>query len=184
METIGKGGFCKVKEADVRVFRELLKKSTGERVEVTGMQHMAVKVFNRNVLKGQKTSEFDPFTGCLKMSDQLQSIMEEIKVWERNSNPNIVKIFKLYNDPTVPEMYLLMEKAQYGQIQIDLEGGDYLTKRNAEIEVVAVAKAGVHWPQGSGTDLEKASKWIFYQVAMAMEYLHSELKISHRDLKH
>lgn len=29
-----------------------------------------------------------------------------------------------------------------------------------------------------------AAKWIFYQVALGMKYLHDEMRICHRDLKH
>lgn len=32
------------------------------------------------------------------MSDQLETIKEEIKVWEQVAHPNIIKIFELYDD--------------------------------------------------------------------------------------
>lgn len=41
----------------------------------------------------------------------LESMKDEIKVWERCDNSNIIKIFKLYDDFSNPELYLLMEKA-------------------------------------------------------------------------
>jgi len=37
-------------------------------------------------------------------------------VWERVAHPNIVKIFTLYDSDEVPDMYLVMEKAGFGQI--------------------------------------------------------------------
>ena len=33
------------------------------------------------------------------------------------------------------------------------------------------------------SDLEKVAKFIFRQVAEGLDYLHSDLKIAHRDLK-
>ena len=52
----------------------------------------------------------------MKMTDQLSTIYEEIKIWERVSHIHVVKIFELFDDKTVPDIYLLMERAQYGQI--------------------------------------------------------------------
>lgn len=83
-------------------------------------------------------------------------------------------------------MYLLMERAQYGQIQ-DASGaktGD-LVGRKKEIYDIAVKKGKTIWPAHSScSDVENAAKWIFYQVAEAMQFLHDELQIVHRDLKH
>ena len=78
---------------------------------------MAVKIFNRNSLKSQKTTVVDPVTGLMKMSDKLATIFAEIEVWERVAHSNIVKIFELYDDSSVPDMYLVMERAMFGQIQ-------------------------------------------------------------------
>lgn len=83
-------------------------------------------------------------------------------------------------------MYLLMERAQYGQIQ-DASGaktGD-LVGRKKEIYDIAVKKGKTIWPAHSNcSDVENAAKWIFYQVAEAMQFLHDEMQIVHRDLKH
>ena len=35
---------------------------------------------------------------------------------------NIVKIFELYDDTKIPDMYLVMERAMFGQIQNTNEG--------------------------------------------------------------
>ena len=46
-----------------------------------------------------------------QMSNMLESIQDEIKVWERSKNFNIIKIFELFDDPSHDKIYLLMEKA-------------------------------------------------------------------------
>jgi len=51
-EELGKGGFCKVKAADVIVHRDGKDKATGEDKKIKGTQHMALKVFNRMSLRG------------------------------------------------------------------------------------------------------------------------------------
>ena len=48
------------------------------------------------------------------MSDNLQTIYSEIKVWERVAHENIVKIFEIFDDSQHDDMYLLMELAKYG----------------------------------------------------------------------
>lgn len=75
---------------------------------------MAVKIYNKMKLKGQKCSEFDPITGVSRMSDQLKSTYKEIAVWEKVAHRNIVKIFELFDSSEVNEMYLLMEHCKQG----------------------------------------------------------------------
>jgi serine/threonine protein kinase len=48
------------------------------------------------------------------MSDHMQTIYSEIRVWERVAHDNIVKIFEMFDDCTHDDMYLLMELAKYG----------------------------------------------------------------------
>ena len=55
---------------------------------------------------------------------------------------------------------------------------------NQEILQIATAKGKKIWPGATCRDIEHAGKWIFQQVAVAMEYLHETLGIVHRDLKH
>jgi hypothetical protein len=50
MDTLGKGAFCKVKAANAKIVRQLKKRNSEEMVDVTGIQEMAVKVFNRKQL--------------------------------------------------------------------------------------------------------------------------------------
>ena len=50
----------------------------------------------------------------IKLSNNLQIIDEEISTWEKVSHINVIKIFDLYDDTNVPDIYLLMEYAKYG----------------------------------------------------------------------
>ena len=50
---------------------------------------------------------------------------------------------------------------------------------------IAVSKGRKIWPsKNADCDLEHACRWIFYQVAEGMQYLHDVMCIVHRDLKH
>lgn len=131
---------------------------------------MAVKVFNRKQLGYSK----------------IETIQNEIKVWERCKNNNIIKIFELYENQQEPDILLLMEKASFGQIQEDEENSNSI-KKKGEIYKIAVEKGKTLWPESDinqVSDIEHATKWIFYQVALAMQYLHEELQTVHLDLKH
>ena len=183
---LGRGGFCKVKEADVKVWRPGPEDEDGNPEKIWGIQQMAVKIFNRSSLRSQKATIIDPVTGLMKMSDQLATIFSEIEIWERVAHVNIVKIFELYDDSKVQDMYLVMERAMFGQIQNTNEGKnqDKIAIHNQEILEVATKLGKLTWPKHTVSDLEFAAKWIFYQVAVAMRYLHEELGFAHRDLKH
>lgn len=112
--------------------------------------------------------------------------MSEIAIWERVAHVNIVKIFELYDDLKIPDMYLLMERAMFGQIQTTNEDPkkENIAIYNEEILNKSIELGKLTWPKDSLTDIEISAKWIFYQVAIAMRYLHEELKFVHRDLKH
>ena len=56
--------------------------------------------------------------------------------------------------------------------------------RNQKILEIAIAKGRKIWPSATCGEVEHASRWIFHQVGVAMEYLHGTLGIVHRDLKH
>lgn len=51
------------------------------------------------------------------MSDQLETVYQEINVWECVSHYNIIKIFDLFDSVQYPEMFLVIELASYGSIQ-------------------------------------------------------------------
>ena len=107
-------------------------------------------------------------------------------MWQRVAHKNVVKIFELFDDHTIDKMYLMMELASYGQIQECLDSTGIQFKRNEAIYDIALAKSKIIWPAQATSppsDIEMASKWIFYQVAEGMQHLHDEMSICHRDLK-
>jgi hypothetical protein len=64
------------------------------------------------------------------------------------ANPNIIKVFYLYDSDLYPEMYLLMEKASMGQIQVDSpSGSSNLVAKNKEIYETAVQNGLNCWPK-------------------------------------
>jgi serine/threonine protein kinase len=55
---------------------------------------------------------------------------------------------------------------------------------NPVVYNIAVETSRKTWPGRDESDLEVAARWIFQQVATAMNHLHEECNIVHRDLKH
>ena len=70
-QKIGQGAFCQVRKATIKVNLEKKNAETGETYKEMGEQQLAVKVFNKKLLKNQKTNDYDKKSGLLKMSDQL-----------------------------------------------------------------------------------------------------------------
>ena len=59
-----------------------------------------------------------------------------------------------------------------------------MCKYKEDILEIAIKKGKSIWPNAVCSDVEHATKWIFYQVADAMRFLHDEMRIAHRDLKY
>ena len=85
---------------------------------------MALKVFDRALLKGTKTQVMDSATGMFKLSDNLEAITREINIWKHIDSRkkdgsmcyNVTKIFELIDDHEESKMYLVMEYCKYGTI--------------------------------------------------------------------
>lgn len=60
-----------MRHVTIKVNVERKNEETGETYTEKGEQQLAVKVFNKKLLKNQKTNDYDKKTGLLKMSDQL-----------------------------------------------------------------------------------------------------------------
>lgn len=143
--------------------RYIPNKETNEPEEIEGEQQLAVKVYNRKKLTNNKT------VVGLKLVSYFDLMQEEIGVWERAANCNVIKIFSLYNYEGIPDMYLLMEFAKYGQIMDTIEDQGQTEERlpiatyNQQVLEIATLKGRINWPEKESiSDLEIAAKWIFY----------------------
>lgn len=61
-------------------------------------------------------------------------------------------------------MYLVTELAAFGQIQKTTDKLGMKYERNQKIYDIAVGKGKKIWPTDNISDIEIATKWIFYQV--------------------
>lgn len=107
----------------------------------------------------------------MKLSNHLNTIYSEIGVWERVAHENVVKIFELFDDDLHESMYLMMELAEFGQIQDDndINGIEDLVTTNQKIYEIALSKNSKIWPNKKDQNpKESAARWIFYQVALGM----------------
>ena len=81
----------------------------------------AVKVFDRNELKRKMAAT----PGDLKPRTMLQMMEDETELSGMLKNPYINKAFFLFDDMSIPKMYLVMQYADYGNL------GELITEGNA-----------------------------------------------------
>ncbi|CDW78665.1 protein kinase domain containing protein [Stylonychia lemnae] len=175
-EKIGYGGFCKVYKALVTYIDE----DDGEIVN----KEMAVKNFNKHTLHKTYT-RFDK-NGQIENASQLDKIYEEIDVWERLEHEKLCRIFCLYEDDD--QMYLVMQYCEHGTIlnyQEDKQNPNNKNfVRNKKVhelarEQVDLKYLGIY----KYSEEEEIAKYLFRQVAIALQYLHNDAKVAHRDIK-
>ena len=83
MEKIGTGGFCKVFKCIKNVVRKTVFKGGTEEEERPGTQFLALKIFERQALKGHFVQIMDSQTGLCRLSNNLEAITKEINIWKR-----------------------------------------------------------------------------------------------------
>ena len=117
------------------------------------------------------------------MKRQLDQVYSEISVWEKLAHRNVVMIFQLLDAEDAAFMYLVMQYCNSGQIlNYDKKTQSYV--RNPKVHERALGEAELQYlDMIDAPDVEKAAKFIFRQVAEGLQYLHTEAKVAHRDIK-
>lgn len=109
--TLGSGAYCSVKDAE------------GYYPGYEDTLPYAVKVYKKNQLKGFVNNTNPLFnvdgtvdSSSLGMVSMLDALKKETQIWGKLDHPNVVKVFMLYDTPDADNMYLLMQKADAGQL--------------------------------------------------------------------
>jgi serine/threonine protein kinase len=120
---------------------------------------MAMKIYNKVVLKKQPVSFYDE-QGLIQMKTSLDQVYNEIRLWEKLDHKNIVKIFELFDDHECPDMYLIMQYADLGQLA-KWNSSFNTFERNEVIYQKAVEAGEMKYLDGGYSDAEIAAKHIF-----------------------
>ena len=166
--TIGKGAFSTVKKV-IRIFK-------GEKYEY------AVKRMNRRLLEKERCIRYDA-DGGMDFITSLEKVYSEIDVWGVIRHPNIIKLFEVIDDPSHEDIFLVMEKADLGQIA-KWNSPSYVPSLPLIQDVIAHYHQHIH--PTSLTETQKrllSAKTIFKQFLKGLTFLHTKLSIAHRDLK-
>ena len=149
-DTIGKGAFCKVKKA-VGTFDE----DDGTSVE----EPFAIKIYNKQNLRSH-VSAFHGAEGLLQMKTMLDQVYNEVRIWEKLDDKNVVKIFELFDDVDHHNMYLVMQFCDLGQLAFWNEEKKEFT-RNEKIYQNALEAAEMKYFDDDYSEVEKVAKHIF-----------------------
>jgi len=163
-ETIGKGGFSKVKMA----------KHDSDKC-------FAIKIMHKPTLKRERSLAYSP-RGSTSMTNNLEKAYSEINTWSQLDHKNIIKLFEVIDDDTCDYLYLIMELADLGQIA-DWNREEHKYKRNEKIfNWVLTNKLNKTTFTSEQQKIEAVAKFLFSQITDGLSYLHSK-NIIHHDIK-
>ena len=151
----------------------------------------AVKIYKKDRMKGFVNNTNPTFNEdgtinqkSLGMISKLDALKNETKVWGKLDHKNVVKVFMLYDNMDIDTMYLLMQKADAGQLA-DIDESTHLFKFNPKVE--ASLRKFVSENPGFGSSCrsehERICKRLFQQVAAGLRYLHETANVVNRDIK-
>ena len=76
----------------------------------------AMKLFNKQILKGNKEMVRDEVTGKLRAKDQLQEVMHEIELMKRFDNDFLVRLHEVINTEDSINLAMIIDFCGRGQV--------------------------------------------------------------------
>lgn len=136
---------------------------------------VAVKIFQKSVLKRKRTMERDKETHKMHIKTALDKVEREVALMKKLAHPNLVTFFEAIDSPDSDLLYIVMEYMPLGEILTYQNDGTFRRK---------VPKGGKDLIEGlvDGHFNEYQSALFFVDILHGLSYLHLH-KIVHRDLK-
>lgn len=124
----------------------------------------AAKTYNKNIL--QKNRELvRGKDGKVQYKDQLQDILNEIKIMKKLDHPNVIKLWEVINDPDHHKIYMIIDYCEKGCL-VDWDDETLTFKSKTKDQYLP----------------EEEIARMIGQIIKGLDYLHSN-HIAHRDLK-
>ena len=121
----------------------------------------------------------------MEITNYLENVYNEVEVWAQCSHPNIIKMYEIIDAEEHDYLYLILELADHGQLaRWDFEKEVYVRNDKIIDSILGVLEQnGQRLPAEQSSDIEQCARFIFYKLAQALIYLHTEAGVVHKDIK-
>lgn len=121
----------------------------------------------------------------MEITNYLENVYNEVEVWAQCSHPNIIKMYEIIDAEEHDYLYLILELADQGQLaRWDFEKEVYVRNDKIIDSILgALEQNGQRLPAEQSSDIEQCARFIFYKLAQALIYLHTEAGVVHKDIK-
>jgi [calcium/calmodulin-dependent protein kinase] kinase len=133
---------------------------------------VAVKIFNKSILKRMRTMERDKATNKVQVKTAYEKVEREIALMKKFSHPNLVALYDVIDSPESDNLYMVLEYMPLGEILTYQGDGTFRRTGHRPMEGVI----------GDGHFDEAHAALYFVDILHALAYLHQH-HICHRDLK-
>ena len=181
-ETIGHGGFSKVKRAT----RQYL-----DKLNELHFQDYAMKIIHKPTLRKERAVRYlkDGEMLMLNNLDKVYNyiyiilqIYEEINIWSLLNTPNIIRLYEVLDDPSNDYLYLIMEFSDLGQLSNwNFKELRYIRSQKIVECINEKFMTGKHYMKDFDK-YEDLTRILFKDVLLGIIDLH-KMGIVHRDIK-
>lgn len=112
----------------------------------------------------------------------LDEVYREIDIMKKLDNPNMIKIYEVIDDPISEKLYVIMPVADYGDC-IEWDSNSCQFHPNHRLQAKNINKAHKINPKDAKYYDEETIKRMSKALINALDHLHNELQIVHRDIK-
>jgi serine/threonine protein kinase len=136
---------------------------------------VAVKIFQKSVLKRKRTMERDNDTHKMYVKTAYDKVEREVALMKKLAHPNLVEFYEAIDSPDSDMLYIVMEYMPLGEIMTYQNDGTFRRKKCENSEDIIDGLVDGHFG-------EYQAALFFVDILHGLSYLHSH-KIVHRDLK-
>lgn len=136
---------------------------------------VAVKIFNKSILKRMRTMERDKATNRVHVKTAFDTVEREIALMKKLSHPNLVALYDVIDSPESDNLYMIIEYMPLGEILTYQDDGTFARKPPKQGEQQIAGVVDGHFD-------EHTAALFFVDILHALGYLHQH-HICHRDLK-
>jgi serine/threonine protein kinase len=136
---------------------------------------VAVKIFQKSVLKRKRTMERDKDTHKMFVKTALDKVEREVALMKKLAHPNLVAFYEAIDSPDSDMLYIVMEYMPLGEILTYQNDGTFRRRQSNSGEDIIEGLVDGHFG-------EYQAALFFVDILHGLSYLHSH-KIVHRDLK-